>query len=247
MRIRGIVFLSLAALASIVGSARATPVAFEATDDATVQGAGPRTGSNGKAFYNMEGSANGSFASFGVSEFNFSTLTPTLGGTVTGVSGVSLQLTQSNAAFSVAAPISVYYTTNNSVNIQPGSSIKDAGGDGAASVDAAFSPLTLLGSGNFTNIANGTVDSVSLTSLSGSALTDFINALNSGGTIRLITTVDVAGGAATYAGNTNTTLAGPTLVFDATIAVPEPSTIVLCSFALAGVAISWKSQRRRRD
>src|SRR5262245_362284 len=44
-----------------------TPV--KATANATVQPAGPRAGSNGTAFFNVEGNANGANASFGTADF----------------------------------------------------------------------------------------------------------------------------------------------------------------------------------
>jgi hypothetical protein len=245
---RRITTLSFAAAALLATAAVAyatpLPYSYKATDNATVQGAGPRTGANGKAFFNMEGSSNGTFASFGVADFDLSQLSPALGETATDVGNISLSLTQSNAAFSVAGAISVFYTAKNTVDIQPGTSpLKDTGaGDGAASVDSALSPLTLLGTGAFTNVANGTVDTVPLTFTTGSdAYNDFLTDLNNGKTLRLIVTVNDPGTAATYAGFSNSTFAGPTLNFDVN-PVPEPSTLILAGLSVLG-CVAWKKRR----
>src|SRR5262249_16005263 len=134
----------------IAASAQAVPVTFEATDNATVQAASPRTGANGKNFFNLEGSVvrAPSFASFGVADFNFSTLTP-LGGAVSSVSNVVLSLVESNSSFTAAGPFSVYLSTQTAVSIQPTNTSLNyvTGQDGINSVDSDLTPLTLLGSG----------------------------------------------------------------------------------------------------
>ena len=152
-----------AAWAIVAAPAMAVFISQEASNNATVQPSptGPRPGGNGKAFFNMEGSANGSFASFGVADFAFTPLPP-LGFPVTHVSDATLKMTQSNAGFTTDGPISIYYTANTSQSIEPGEMIFYQGSDGAASVDPVFSPLTLLGSGNFVEVATGTEDSYSL-------------------------------------------------------------------------------------
>src|SRR5712672_3227163 len=86
----------LSLMLAIPPAARAVTISLEASDNATVQPAGPRTGANGKAFFNMEGSTAGgaSFSSFGVADFTFPAQA------VTGITSISLQMAQSNAAFS---------------------------------------------------------------------------------------------------------------------------------------------------
>ena len=42
---------------------------ISASNNATIQPGGPRAGTNGKIFFNMEGSSNGSFSDFGVVDF----------------------------------------------------------------------------------------------------------------------------------------------------------------------------------
>ncbi len=207
-------------LAGISDRAAAVPVSFEATDNATVQAAGPRTGANGKNFFNLEGSANAAFASFGVADFNFASLTP-LGGTVTAVSDVTLKMTQSNAAFSHDGPVSVFQTDQTAVDIQSGTSplTFTEGMDGAGAIDADLAPTTLLGTGMYVNAGTtmNPVDSYTLT-LPVAVSASLIAAINGGTTFRLITTPDASDTAATYAGFGNNTFPGPTLEFEATLA-----------------------------
>jgi hypothetical protein len=210
-------------------SARAVPISLEAADNATVQLAGPRAGANGKAFFNLEGSSYGNFVSFGVADFNLGAITPLPGPLLS----VSLQMTQSNAGFSTTGPLSVYLTEQTSVDIQPANTSLNyvAGSDGSASVDADLAPLSLLGSGLYTVVSTGTVDTISL-SFTGGALTALQSALAGGTTLRLVITPDAATTAATYAGFSNSTLAGPTLVFEA---LPEPGTAGLLGLASLGL------------
>src|SRR6516165_2080419 len=64
------------------------------SNNATIQPGGPRGGTNGKLFFNIEGSSNGSFSDFGVVDFQ----TPS-GATFGPGQELSLALTQDNAAF----------------------------------------------------------------------------------------------------------------------------------------------------
>jgi hypothetical protein len=89
----------------------------EATDNATVQVAGPRTGVNGKNFFNLEGSVNGSFSSFGVAEFTLGAL-----GSVN-ITEITLRFTESNAAFTKPGTIDFWLTSDNATSIQPPSPI----------------------------------------------------------------------------------------------------------------------------
>jgi hypothetical protein len=232
-----IIFCALGAAAVVASpTAHAAFVSVEATENATVQPAGPRTGGNGKNFLNVEGSANGAFASYGVADFIF----PAPGGVITGVTGATLALTQSNSGFSNSGPVSVYLTDNTSVSIQPGTPppmIYQGTNDGAASVDPVLSPLTLVGTGMYNEGANGDVDSIAL-SFTGGALTSILSAINGGTTLRLVVTPDAADTAATWAGFSNNTFAGPTLSLTA---VPEPSSVFLVG--LLGVALPGLHRR----
>ena len=64
-------------VAATAASASAELVQLEAFNNATVQPGGPRTGSSGLAFFNIEGSDYGNFASYGVMQFDFSGIAAT--------------------------------------------------------------------------------------------------------------------------------------------------------------------------
>ncbi len=199
----------------------------------------------------MEASSNGSFESFGVADFTFSA--GALGGTVTSINGATLALTESNAAFSAPDKIDVYLATNTTGSIDPGTStfVYQAGNDGLAAIDPALgaSAGTFLGSGMFNttgNVNNGTVDTYSL-NFAGGNLTALENALNSGGVVRLVTVSDptTSTGAATYAGFSNSTVAGPTLTINGTV-VPEPGSLLLATFGALGLTAVGRRVGRRK-
>lgn len=91
-----------------------------ARDNATIQPSGPRGGSNGKKFFNIEGNANGQFASWGVLDFNAADFG--IGFQVTNVSNIKLKLVHAPAAFSETGSIKFYITEDTTTNIQPGTS-----------------------------------------------------------------------------------------------------------------------------
>jgi hypothetical protein len=220
---RFVAFTAVAVAPSLAAAQVAIDV--EASDNATVQPAGPRSGGGGKAFFNVEGSTNGTFASFGVVDF----VVPS---TCTDLSGLSLALTQDNAGFTTDGPVSVYLTDATGVDIQPGSSITyQAGSDGVASVDPAFTNLTLLGSFNFVEGSTGDVDLVDLTAgVSPAVETALLAAINGGTNIRLVLTPDAATTAATYAGSTNSNREGPTLSVAGACAPPVATTASINEF-----------------
>jgi hypothetical protein len=237
--------------ALLLGASRAAEAAVISTlasNNATIQNTGPRTGANGKAFYNMEASANGAFESFGVADFSFPA--NAFGGTAVSINSATLALTQSNAAFSRPDLIDVFLATNTVSSIDPGTSpfVYQPGNDGLAAVDPLLgaSVATFLGAGTFNttgNVNNGTVDLYSL-NFSGPNLAALLTAVNTGGVVRLVTVSDVTtpAGAATYAGFSTTTFAGPTLSLNAVV-VPEPSAALL--LVLGGLACFRPVQRRR--
>ncbi len=227
--------VSVALLAACLLSLRETHAvqnSYVATANATVQPAGPRTGTNGTNFFNIEGSANTTFSSFGVIDFLLSN--ESFGGTVTGVNSVTLNLTESNASFTAPGNFSVYVTDNTTTSIanngtsplfftdstNSGTVGTDTVGPVPPSPDTLF-PLTFLGTFNFTtmgNTNNGQVDMIPL-AFTGSSLTGLVNLINSNATLRLVLTPDDVGTAATFGGatNSNATLR-QTLLIDANVA-----------------------------
>ena len=94
--------LALAAILSAASLAFAVQGSFQATGNATVNPTGPRTGFNGTDFFNIESTANGNFASYGVLDIPLSSsLFP---GAVTGINSITLKLTQNNSSFTAARP-----------------------------------------------------------------------------------------------------------------------------------------------
>ena len=179
------VAFALAISFSAVKPANATliPVVAAASNNSTVQVPGPRTGTNGKNFFNLEGSGVSSPAtnsSFGVIDFNFATLN--LGGTATSVGGGLLQLTEANQAFTAPGNLSIYVSTQTGVSIEPANTTLNYvnGSNGTASVDTDLGTLTQVGTGTFNTtgaVNNGQLDLYNL-SFTGAGLTAILNAIN---------------------------------------------------------------------
>jgi hypothetical protein len=208
------VAVAMIALASAT-SAYAAAISTEAVDNATVQPAGPRSGASGKAFFNVEGSANGTFASYGVADFQFGAQPFT----VVGINSASLTLVQSNAAFSTTGPFLISLDKKAVLSgIQPVTSpLAFDGVDPGTGADVGSGDLDLLAIGGgpftYTVVATGQVDNYPL-SLSAAVQAEIISRLNAAGTIRLVLGTGASNLAATWAGATNTTLTGPTLNLD---------------------------------
>lgn len=223
----------------------------EAIGNATVQVAGVRSGANGLAFFNVEGSGNGSYATFGVIDFSIAALTIPAGQMLASVNALSFQLTQSNAAFSVAGGLNFYLTTDTTTSILTGSSpLTFQSADSPGGVNGQLDDMYLLGSGSYDGTyspnTSGTVDTfnLSLDGMDPVGMSYLTSLLTTGGTLRVVVTGDEMT-AATYAGYTNGTYGGPQVSVDYTLAaVPEPSTVVLIT--LAGGFLFWRLSRSRR-
>jgi PEP-CTERM motif len=235
----GAMLLALAAMASA-----STSVVYEATDNATIGTGGPIFGASGKNFFNVLGTGTGS-QSFGVAEFDFSALKPSLPATFDTISNVALLLTEANSN-GVSAPgsIGVYYTSHNDLDIQPGTSSLAAvsGKDGKDGIDTQLEPV-LQSTGLYGDTATGDVDTVSIT-LTSDAEAALKSALKNGTVFRLIVTAEAANVAATFAGDSNSTLAGPTLTFELD-AVPEPSSLILGGLGLLGLLAIVRQRHRQ--
>ncbi|MEL7449516.1 MAG: endonuclease/exonuclease/phosphatase family protein [Pseudomonadota bacterium] len=180
-----------------------------AFDNATVQPAGPRPGSGGKTFFNIEGSGNGDFASFGVADFRFAACEAKM------IENPRLELRQSNAGFTTDGRYSVYLTDAVDVDIQAGTSpLTYQGGDGLASVDPLLTGLEFLAEFDFVETASGSTDTVALTPSAG-ASAQLVAALNAGDAMRLVLVPEESAVAATYAGQNNNSGPAPTFVFEA--------------------------------
>lgn len=248
MRLQTLCIAAVVALSALSTSdLRAAMLSVEASDNATVQPAGPRSGSSGKAFFNIEGSNNGNFASYGVADFNFGAQPP-----ITAINSATLKLTQSNAGFTKNGGLVVSLDTKSPpADIQPGgtSPLKFDGGENTVGGDPGTGPDVTAGnlvldafSGafSFTQVANGNVDSYSL-GLTPALTTALLSRLNSGSNIRVVIGTGDATVAATWAGYTNTTFVGPTLELDV-VQIPEPASLLLMVFV--GAAGLWLRRDR---
>lgn len=222
--------LSLAA----ISQARAEIVAIEAFDNATVQPGGPRSGGGGKAFFNIEGTDNGNFASYGVADFDFSALGAA---DFISVDSLTISLVQSNAGFTTDGPVNFYLASDFGTSIQPGEGLffDDTLPDGEG-VGSQLGTLLSLGSGNFAQTASGDVDEYQF-ALSGAAADTVLDQFNTLGRFRLVITPGDAAVAATWAGFSNADFAGPTLSLSGATAIPEPASVAFlagCSLLVGG-------------
>lgn len=210
------VTLTAILVAASCAVAHADPISVEASDNATVQPGGPRSGTSGKAFLNIEGSANGSFASYGVADFDFGSLPFP----VIGINAIQLDLVQANASFTTDGGVVFSIDQSGTLaDIQPGGSSPLAfdGADPGTATDEGDGDLSLLSLGGgpfaFVEVATGNVDTYSFT-LDAAAETEILARLNAGDPIRIVIGTGDASVAATWAGHSNFDWAGPTLRLD---------------------------------
>ena len=204
-----------------------------AVSNATVQPGGPRAAANGLRYFNVEGAANGQYASFGVLDFTLPSAA-----TVSAQS-LTLALTQANASFTANGGLDFYLTEDTATGIAAGASpLRYAASAAPSGIGSQLAPRFLLGSGMFTRVADGAKDN--FTFALGGAAQSYLNAeMAMGGPIRLIVGAADPGVAATYAGYTNTAFAGPALTIATGTppsAVPEPDAWLLVLTGLAGLA-----------
>ncbi len=202
------------------GVTRTTPAIFlsnEAVDNWTVRPTGPRSGGNGTNFFHVFGSGNGNAASFGVLDFDLAGILSTFE-VATRIEEIRLALIQDNGASTHDGPISIFVASAAATNILINSGIQFvSGNDGldcvpsglpnGAELAATFPGVHHGIDGNV--LPDGTLEEIVLNY--DTIRTAIINALNTGGKIRLIVVPNHPGTAVTYAGNTNGSFAGPSI------------------------------------
>lgn len=208
-----------------------------AIDNATVQPGGPRTGTNGKRFFNVQGNDNGNFASFGVIDFN--------GGAfgfpddVIGINGATLSLYHAPAGFSASGPVNFWISEDVSANIQPGSTLAWDSSSLPNGVGSQLAPVHFLGSGSYTSTEPNEFLFVYDLTFDATAAAYLINQLNTNGLVRMVVTPGANNVSATWSGYTNTITGGasaaPILTLDVDV-VPEPATLGLLAGGLGLLA-----------
>jgi hypothetical protein len=197
-RLSQILFLLALALLALPNAAvLADDFSTTAFDNATVQPMGPRPAPNGKNYFNMEGTDNGNFSSYGVADFDSTTLGISL---VTEIDAVTITLVQDDAGFSTAGAINFYITEDNVTSIQPDDNAVIFDNTDPEGLNGQLSPIHFLGSGLFDpSGGSSTVDTFSFVPDADTAAY-LIDLINNGGTIRIVITPVDPAVSATYAG-----------------------------------------------
>jgi len=195
-----------------------------AYETGTIQPSGPRQGTFGDIYFNIEGANNGIYASYGVARFDVTGL-QALFDSQFGIGGwevcrVDLQLAQSNAGFTTDGGVAVYYTADDTTDAKTLASplaypfFDPNTGAADLPVDANDPVVTYT----FVETVSGDIDTYTLF-LSGdggqrAALAADIE--NTGdGTVTLVLVETDPNVAATYAGQSNTNYPPPTLIIRA--------------------------------
>jgi hypothetical protein len=225
---------SVAIVSAIVcapDAARADTITL-ASNNATIQPGGPRGGANGKNFFNIEGSSNGVFASFGVVDFQLAS-----GTTFTLGDALSISLTQANASFTHNGLLAFYLTTDTTTSIEPTTSpLHYDVANLPTGLGSQLNTKFLLGVAPFMEVADGQTDTFSFIP-TGAALS-YLATIN-GGKLRLLIAPDDPTVAATYAGFSNAEFQGPAVSI-----VAEPSTLTLGTSGLM-FALGYLRRRAR--
>ncbi len=113
--------VSIAALCLLVGAAQAQVTSMTtAYETGTIQLTGPRPPSNGDNFFNIEGSINGAFVSYGVARFDLgdvqNSFNIAFGAGNWEITSVELQLTQEHASFSADGAVRIYFSPDDIVD-----------------------------------------------------------------------------------------------------------------------------------
>ena len=188
-----------------------------ATTTFTVRPSGPVTGGTGVNSLDVEGTSNGSFASFGIIDINLAGVL-SADEIASRVEDVRLTLVQDNESFTDDGPISVYVASSAAAAVNINSSIRyQSGRNGIDCVPSVLSDDAVRScvfpsvhhTVNNVNLPDGSSDDVMLY---GDAIrTALTVAMSEGGSVRLIVVPEHPQTAATFAGFNNASFSGPTI------------------------------------
>ena len=211
------------ALAALFGARlRADVYTNKAYDNGTIFPVGPRLPPNGRNYFNTEGTNNGNFATFSVADFastHFRDANDQPIGQISQINSISLVLTQDNAAFTTDGQINFYVTRQliTSIDADPVfvETIFDTNDVNGEGLNGQFAPLTQVGTGQFTQVQSGQVDTYTLT-LDTDTQNYLISVINNLSDFRIIITPADPNVSATYAGFTDPNgFTGPVIMLDA--------------------------------
>ena len=189
-----------------------------------------------RRFVNAQGTDNGNFSSYGVLEFD----TTTLAGTME-IPALQFSLTQANAFFTESGDISFFHMGDNAADLTPAGTLRSDPNAVPSAVPVENSlGLTLLGTGTFTEVETGTVDNYTF-SINDSIEATILARIAEGDSVRFLFAAAEATTSATYAGldgGSDGSLSPPQIAV-----VPEPSSMTILAFA-AGL-VPWLRRRKR--
>ncbi len=249
MRLFTTLAMTSALAVALVSGATAQTRTLTAGATATVNANGPRTGASGTNFFNVEGAGNNANATFGVADFSTGGLPAT-----TDLSGLTLTLTESDAAFTAPGTFQVYLA--GSAGTATSGLKYDTAQTATGGIGTQLGTLYNLGTFQFTSSGNantGKVDNYTLSLAGSGARSQFLSELSSG-TLRLALGADAGSPAtaATFFGSTGkltsspNQVVAPTLSFGTPAAVPEASTTVSLGLMLALGLGGLLAARRRK-
>lgn len=219
--------------------ALAQTASVEANHNITVQPAGPRQGGSGLNFFNVEGNAAGTFASFGVAEFLFDA--GAFADPIAAIKRLTVKLYQSDAAFSVSGNVNLWLTNDTATSTaQAGSPLTFMAGSLPDGIGAQLDTKWKLATFAYDSAQDDGFETVvNVNSMDAAAESYLLGQINADAMVRLIVSPDEDSTAATYAGFGNNTFSGPVLEIEAN-PVPEPAT-------MAALALGAVAMLRRRE
>ncbi len=206
-----------------IHDSRTVTISATESDNATIQVNGPRAGTNGKTFLNIEGSVNGSSSSFGVVDFfagDFS-----LTGEAQAINSITLSTVGAapSESWYASGPLNVYLVSDATSSIQPGDSTFVYNPTDPEGVEGQFGTMYLLGTVNYNSTQPTTADTnFQLNDFSPAAATALESVLNGSENLRIVITAGSTGVGAGLDGQPTSIQDWPTLSINYTLAGTPP-------------------------